>query len=129
MKTDKEMQIKILNKMIENIEKDYHLFKDIQYRNRVNLEWDDRVYDVGKYQFETLEMRVKPETIKVNGVDIPKPLGRDEILEDEVYYYVYNSEFLYEASNGEFIADHGIRFVYETKEEAIEASKLLFGLS
>lgn len=128
MKTSKEMQLKIIDKMRENVENDLALMNSIQYRNRVNSLWDDRIHDVGASQFERLEMRVKPQTITINGVEIPKPLSRDDIKYGIIYYYVNNNKSLYEQRYGEFIHAHGIRFVYSTEAEAIEASKLLFGI-
>lgn len=131
MKTNKEMQIKILNKMIENIENDDGLLKDIQYKNRINLEWDDRVYDVNSNYFKSLEMRVKPETITINGVEIPKPLEKDDLLSmksKEKVYSVSSSCHLYIEMYSYIALDQNYELVYRTKEEAIEASKLLFGL-
>lgn len=125
MKTSKEMQLKIIDKMRENVEGGKPLFKGV-YRKPIDEKyilnglWENSFIDV--------EHGVYPQTITINGVEIPKPLMDSEILEDEVYYHVDNSEFLYEAKHGEFIADYGIRFVYTTKEEAIEASKALFGI-
>lgn len=127
MKTSKEMQLEIIDKMRENVESDKHVYTNIQVKGKGVLSgWLDK----GDHylDFWNCEHRVKHETITINGVDITKPLEGDDIKSGLIYYYVDNNKALYEQGYGEFIRAHGIRFAYSTKEQAIEASKALFGI-
>lgn len=125
MKTSKEMQLRILDKMRENVESDKPLYLDIQGLVDGN-EWRDDIGFIVDFEFS--EYRIKPSTITINGVEIPKPLSESEILGNKIYCYVCNNKSLHGGEFGNLIQDKGIRFVYKTKEEAIEASKLLFGI-
>lgn len=128
MKTSKEMQLKIIDKMRENVEKGIQLFEGIQYRQDNTGLWADDVISVSDRHFEVLEHRLKPETITINGVEIPKPLSRDEFENGDIVFIIGDIDALYFEVLGLYVANHGGKFVYKTKEEAIEASKALFGI-
>ncbi|WP_300733817.1 hypothetical protein [Pseudomonas sp.] len=123
MKTSKEVREIIADKVRENIINGVYVYEGIQYKSALG-NWMD---EDGDLDFG-YEYRVKPQTITINGVEIPKPLGGSEMLGDVVYYCVDNSEFLYKQRKGQAIVDQGVRFAYATKEEAIRASKALFGI-
>lgn len=127
MPTNKKMQLKILDKMRENIIEGKHLLSEIEYYSEGFDKWNE-IKQITKDSFLIYKHRVKPESIKVNGVEIPKPLSHDELDDSKNYFHVWNDKHLYDCSPGRFIKHHGIGFVYESKEEAIEASKILFGI-
>lgn len=127
MPTNKKMQLKILDKMRENIIEGKHLLSEIEYYSEGFDKWNE-IKQITKDSFLIFKHRVKPESIKVNGVEIPKPLSHDELDDYKEYFHVCNDRFLYEINSGIRIKDYGIKFVYKTKEEAIKASKILFGI-
>lgn len=129
MKTSKETQLEILDKMKENIINEKDLLEGVQFKNHVTGLWDDQIYNLSSRHFESLELRIKPtSTITVNGVEIPKPLEKEVIIDSNDYFYVCADKYLYDSNSGKYIKDYDVNFVYETQEEAIQASKLLFGL-
>ena len=124
MKTNIETQLKIISRMKDNIVNRRKLFDRIQYKNAVTNEWCDDIYDLNENHFKSLELRIKPSVI--NGIEIPMPIELEKLV-DEVYYFasVPNSK-LVEANTGKVMKEFGYMFVYQTKKEAIEVSKLLF---
>lgn len=126
MKTSIEMQLKILDKMRENVESSKWLFDQIQYSSR-SLGWIDKENSI--LDFMGIEYRIKPQTITINGVDIPKPLDVSEIIPGGHYYFMpCLSANLCAAINGYDGQKFEHKLLYATKEEAIEVSKLLFGI-
>lgn len=128
MKTSKEAQLEILNKMKSNIENDLNILEDIEYYNHHFNEWRG-VSEITRRGFGKGSYRVKPTTITVNGIDIPKPLDRDDLLmmnKTDIVYSVDCNQFLYMELPSYIAEDQGFKFIYKTKEEAIQASKLLF---
>lgn len=121
MKTDKELILKIVNKFKDNVIHDKPIGEGIQYYDGTSKKWLDLNVAVFNY-------RIKPETIIINGVEIPKPLDVSTLNDDEYYYFVFADRLLYDCEEGINIKCRDIRFVYETKEEAIEASKAIFGI-
>ena len=128
MKTSKEMQLKILDRMKENVKRDLPLFDGL-YRVIDGSEfilnglWDN--------SFKDVEHGIYPETITINGVDIPKPLEKDDIASDpdKVYYIVTHCSNNNYGISGSICIDLGYRFVYNTRQEAITASRKLFGMT
>ena len=132
MKTSKEMQLKIIDKMRENIESGKCAFDSIQYEDEDDgLGFVDE--DMFTLQFNEYEYRIKPQTITINGVEIPKPLDKDEIVKIGVgrmnrVYSVSHKGALCGVLTPETALAYGYSFVYRTEAEAIEASRLLFGI-
>lgn len=122
MKTSKEMQLKIIDKMRENIESGNPLFSGIE----LNIDCDWLPFN-GLRDMNEHEFRLKPETITINGVEIPKPTEKKDwqhILFEpssrkRMRRDVYQDSF--------HLYDDGA-LLYADAEEAIEASKLLFGI-
>ena len=129
MKTSKETQLEILDKMKSNIENDLNILQDIEYYSHHFNEWRG-VSEITRRGFDKGSYRVKPTTITVNGIDIPKPLDRDDLLmmnKTDIVYSVNCNRFLHMELPSYIAEDQGFKFIYKTKEEAIQASKLLFG--
>lgn len=74
--------------------------------------------------------RIKPKTIIVNGVEIPKPLDACDIKikDDNIFYMPSCLERGWESFSLGYYNNYRPAIVYFTKEEAIEASKKLFGI-
>ena len=119
MKTSKEMQLKIIDKMKDNVVNGECAFEGIQQNG-----------DYGWLSFRTLkdmmdvEYRIKPETITINGVEIPKPLSELDIKNsstDDVFYVPSYNSSLFISFSRMYILRGGDILVYATKEEAIAA--------
>lgn len=124
------MQVKILERVIDNIKKGEHKGLGIEaYCNEKGVWVDAITGELNTLWFDfDFEYRIKPETITINGVEIPKPLREEEVIDGNDYFFVENERALYGFGSGLFIRDNGIRFVYRAREEAITASKALFGV-
>lgn len=127
MKTSKEMQLKIIDKMRENIENNESLLNGIEYYWRVDDEWR-ATNCMTDSDFFDYEHRIKPETVTINSVDIPKPLDISTIERGSTYYFPQCHERMYGELMGLSIIEYNVWYPYATKEEAIEASKSLFGI-
>lgn len=124
MKTDAKTMAEIYRHMADNLDAGKHSFDGIQYKSDLGC-WIDKQYaDTDG----NILYRIKPKTIIVNGVEIPKPLDVSEIEDDGHYYHVANYKMLAYEDHGASIKKDGVLFVYKTREEAIEASKKLFGI-
>ena len=125
MKTSKEMQLKILDKMKSNIDNNLPMCSGIEYYSYRTQKW----HTPEAIDFENLEYRLKPETITLkNGVTIPKPLDIKKLDVNTDYYTPLLCSDLYYEIIGFDFRSKGIEVAYKTKEEAIEASKALFGI-
>lgn len=127
MKTDKKTMSLVLRRAAQNIDRGLKPFKDIQYLGHYGA-WIDMVgFDID----ENVEYRIKPKTIIVNGVEIPKPLDVGEINnlehDSDCYCPSLNSK-KYNNFSRSLVIRSGEKLIYATKEEAIEASKRLFGI-
>lgn len=121
MKISKELMLEIIEKFKYNVIHDKPIGEGVQYYDGASKKWLDLNVAVFNY-------RIKPEVLTLPEREIPKPLSHDEVDDSKEYFYVCNDKYFYESNSGRHIKDYDINFVYETKEEAIEASKLLFGL-
>lgn len=132
MKTSKEMQLKILDRMKDNVSRGECAFTGIQYKDEDDgLGFVDE--DIFTLQFHEYEYRIKPETIKINGVEIPVPLGEMEMKyldKSDAIYFPCSSPFLFSVESRNYSVQNEAWncIAYKTKEEAIEASKALFGI-
>lgn len=124
MKTDRATQLKIVEKMKENIEAGVYYLDGIQKYNVSRARWENSEV----IAFELGEHRLRPETLDINGGKIPKPLPLSSLDDFKDYFFVDNSPSLYDCMAGEVIKRAGIRLVYETQEEAVEAARVLFGI-
>lgn len=124
MKTSKEMQLKILDKMRENVENDLPLMSDVQIF--AYGEWKDD--ESSEFLFDYYEYRIKPQTITINGVEIPKPIDIKDIDTTGNYYFPQCHEEMYGMLKGLSILEYNVFYPYATEEEAIQASKALFGV-
>lgn len=61
--TKKATRVSILCKMLANVEADRPMLHGVQFKNKVDGEWDSRLYDIGDRHFEVLELRVDPEEV------------------------------------------------------------------
>lgn len=59
--TKKATKVRILRRMLANVEADRPMLYGVQYKNKVDGEWDSRLYDISDRHFEVLEIRVDPE--------------------------------------------------------------------
>ena len=134
MKTSKEVREIIANHVRENILKGEYHFLGLQY-NLIGdsfQQWVD--FDWGAdIDFDSYEYRVKPKTITINGVEIPKPLSESDMVNIEekgAVYYPCSNKTLYSLESRNYSVVHKAwkNISYATKEEAIEASKALFGI-
>lgn len=126
MKTSKEMQLKILDRMKENVKRDLPLFDGLY---RITFGSDFILDAIWENSFVDAEHGIYPERITINGVEIPKPLDVSEINPGGHYYFMpCLSANLCTAINGYDGQKFEYKLLYATKEEAIEASKLLFGI-
>lgn len=129
MKTDKKTMVEVLRKAADNIENGLDKNDSIQAMYGGN-EWEDRTTNDLCF-VEGVLYRIKPQTITVNGVEIPKPLGVGEINnlehDSDCYCPSFNSK-KYNNFSRAFVIRSGEKLIYATKEEAIEASKKLFGI-
>lgn len=123
MKTSIEMQLKIADKIKSNIESGVNLFDGIQLNGQLGWLEFKAMRDMREHEY-----RIKPETITINGVEIPKPLNHDGITSSDTYYFPQCREKMYGELMGISIIEYDVWYAYSTKEEAIEASKLLFGI-
>jgi hypothetical protein len=130
MKTDPQVMAAVLRKAADNVEND-----DCAYDGIQALDSDGEWVQVGLRRgiiFEYgLEYRLAPETITIaNGVTIPKPLSQlelekmrpdDRVFSPESSTFKYSHISVYDCISIEYTV------IYKTKEDAIEASKALFG--
>lgn len=124
--TSPEVLAQVFRKMADNVERDIDAHSGIQFYCSINKRWIDKG---GPDTYKNMLYRIKPETITLkNGVTIPKPLDVSEIEDDGHYYHVANYKMLAYEDHGASIKKDGVLFVYKTREEAIDASKALFGL-
>lgn len=99
----------------------------ITYHCKVDINSILRVWSNGKYGLE-------PETIVLkNGLEIPKPLTQEQVCKfpcDVKVYSIWSLGDFYIEKNPldccHYMNDKSL--IYATKEEAIEASKILFTL-
>lgn len=127
MKTDKKVMVEVLRKVANNIENGLDKNDGIQAMYRKN-EWDDRTTNDLCF-VEAVKYRIKPETITLrNGVTIPKPLDIKKLDVNTDYYTPLLCSDLYYEIIGFDFRSKGIEIAYKTKEEAIEASKTIFGI-
>ena len=63
MKTSKEMQLKIIDKMRENVVNDRPYYEALEYAT-YSGRWES---EDGSVMMDKLEYRIKPETITING--------------------------------------------------------------
>lgn len=124
MKTDAKTMAEVLRKIACNLENGINSISGIQFKNAMGAWIDKGSLDVD----ESVEYRIKPKTIIVNGVDIPKPLNYMNATPHERYYLPEPSCNLYSSARGDYIIDLQMSIFYDNKEEAIEASKKLFGI-
>lgn len=126
MKTSKEEMAKIYRKMADNVERGIDAHSGIQFYRSFDEKWIDKD---GTDTYKNILYRIKPETITLkNGVEIPKPLDHEELQSGEKYYFPNNNKYLYGSEIAQNIMLMKVNFIYATKEEAIEASKALFGI-
>ena len=129
METSKEMKLKIIDKMRKNIEDNIHMMSGIEYE--VVGKWYEVKNSLAHvFNMNVMKYRLKPETITINGVDIPKPLEYEDIASDpeKIYYVVSCCGRNYIKTIGTLCIDQGYRFVYSTRQEAITTSRNLFGM-
>lgn len=127
MKTSKEMQVKILKKIASNVENGKPFCDNIQYWSLVGECWVD-IESFNMKDLNNFKIRIKPETITINGVDVPKPLDIIEIDINEDYYFPQCREKMYGVLKGNNVLEYNVFLPYKTKEEAIKAAKLIFDM-
>lgn len=129
MKTDKKTMAEIYRHMADNLDNGRNSYDGLQFFN--NGQWRNMVNN--SFSPEWI-YRIKPKTIILsNGVEIPKPLTKEQIGRipcDIMVYGVWSLGNFYIEENPldcvHYMNDKSI--IYKTKEEAIEASKKLFGI-
>ena len=126
MKTDNKTMASIYRKMADNVERGIDAHSGVQFYRSFDKKWIDKD---GTDTYKNILYRIKPETITLkNGVTIPKPLDYEELKDGEKYYFPFNSKHLYGGEVAQNIKLMGAKYIYATKEQAIEASKALFGI-
>lgn len=138
MKTNTEMQLKVLDKMRENVANGYMIYSGICVRmdgdnSNSFVEIKNTDYAIN---FNGCEYRIKPETITINGVEIPKPLSEKDLIamaevdgSDDVFYPFPDRDLFMDVEV--YVALRSINnssIVYSDVDDAIEASKALFGI-
>lgn len=73
----------ILEHCIKNMDEGFYWLKDIEFRSHLDI-WLDAEFLDDK---ASIEYRVKPKTILVNGIYVPAPLYR---IDDETEVYIAN---------------------------------------
>lgn len=125
MKTDAKTMAEVLRKVADNLDNGVNSISGIQFKNAMGAWIDKGSLDID----ESVEYRIKPKTIIVNGVEIPKPLDVSEINPGGHYYFMpCLSNQLCIAVDGYHGQKFEYKHLYKTEEEAIEASKKLFGI-
>lgn len=127
MKTDKKVMAEVLRNIADNLDSGLDKNDSIQVRYGDN-EWEDRTTNNLCFD-ENVLYRIKPQTITLrNGVTIPKPLDIKKLDVNTNYYTPLLCTDLYYEIIGFDFRSMGIKLAYSKKEEAIEASKKLFGI-
>lgn len=126
MKTSKEMQLKIIDKMRSNLVDGKYIFDGIEYYGRCGS-WIG-VHRLTGMSFEIEELRIRRETITINGVEIPKPLSSDNIEFGGYYFIPSRYSNVPVMVSGSVCIDQSYFFVYERRCDAVEASRLLYGV-
>lgn len=129
MKTDAKTMAEIYRHMADNLDGGLFVYDGIEILINGGEKWDIIDNDIYKMDFKNICYRIKPKTITLkNGVVIPKPLDEQNIDSGRDYYTPSPCKYMYDQKLSDELLEVEYPFVYHTQDEAIEASKALFGI-
>ena len=128
MKTDAKTMAEIYRHMANNLDNNLFIYDGVEILINGGCKWGIIDNDIYKLDFKNSLYRIKPKTITVNGVEIPKPLSLEELKDKNIYFFPSLTLNLFDSSYRYWLTENQVKFIYKTKEEAIETSKKLFGI-
>lgn len=126
MKTDAKTIAEIYRHMADNLDAGIDQLEGIGYLQLTTQKWVKKETII--FDFEHIQYCILPKTITVNGVEIPKPLSIEDLKNGNIYFFPALTLNLFDSCHRDWLTENKVKFIYKTKEEAIEASKKLFGI-